>query len=320
MPFKFFNKDYLKTPLGMSGTIKVINNSPRIVKANEIHQLLQDKNCPSRKGVKVLRFLLRTDGELVFAFEGFPSGPVPAHWQMTEVNTPWEAKCITAGNAFFDENNVLQRINHKSGDFRPPFDSLQFVFPKLVKDKLPLANTLVIQELDNAGATKNKYKVSREDIFTFWGLQSSIEQENIDLKLLEEFRNKKLALNKKNQFGTDYNDSILNFYTKAVEIRKSGSSIKDISQQLKQLAHDQFHHRHSTRRLIADTLMIIGFMFGGLGLLVGLSRVATGRSFFFSGAMTAREKDFAQNWLNKEIAHKGDDAQLFNSLILSGSL
>ncbi len=86
-------------------------------------------------------------------------------------------------------------------------------------------------------------------------------------------------------------------YNKAVDICQSDLTMEEQSQQLKQLAHDQFQHRHSTWRLLADSLIVIGFLFAGLGLVVGLSRVAMGNPFFFSNEMTNREKDF-QHLLN----------------------
>ena len=100
-----FNKDSKKTPIEMMGSIKKINKDQTlIVQANEINQLLHHKECyqdfRDNKKYKVLRFLLRTNGELVFAHEGGPEGIVPAHWQMADKH-PGNAECVTAGNAFF---------------------------------------------------------------------------------------------------------------------------------------------------------------------------------------------------------------------------
>lgn len=113
--------------------------------------------------------------------------------------------------------------------------------------------------------------------------------------------NEKLALNVNNQYGNEYSESIKQFYTKAVEIRQSKKPVKEMQQELKQLAHDQFHHRHSTRRLIADVLIVISFMFAGLGLIVGLTRLALGHTFFLSNEMTSREQDFTQNWVSQMV-------------------
>ena len=221
---------------------------------------------------------------------------------------------------FFNiEDNTLELINHKSGDFRPSFDSLQFVFPQLIKANIPMSNILEIEQLDRSGCRLKKYQINHSDILEYCNSEtpkdnerSNIETESSDfeldlhrkklsddLELLKQFHDEKLALNSDNQFGTEYSQSIKQFYNKAVEIRKSNKSHNEISEDLKQLAHNQFYHRHSTRRLIADVLIIISTMFFGLGLFVGLGRVAFGYTFFFSNEKTSRERDFSQNWLNK---------------------
>lgn len=347
MSFNLFNKDYIKKSIHLTGTIRGHKNGPPlIVRPDKINQLLQDNHCNTitkgNKVYKVLRFLLRTNGELVFAHEGYPSGLIPAHWHMAGTTMPLDAKCITAGNVFFDEENNLRCINHKSGDFRPPFDSLQFVFPELIKAKIPLANKLAIQRLNSSGVQEQTYEVDSKDILSYYGSQEyKDKQENFlgvkvdeipekihiqntdsdgytkdlnhDLKLLKQFHDKKLALNVNNQYGFEYNQSVINFYNKAVEIRKSGLPLKEVSQRLVQLAHDQFQHRHSTRRLVADALLVISCLCGGLGLLIGIGRVAMGHTFFFSCEMTSREKDFAQNWIKKNVEDDPNRGHILNN-------
>ncbi|KTD53839.1 hypothetical protein Lsan_3503 [Legionella santicrucis] len=180
---ELFDQDYIKRPILMTGTIRHYEGSPLIVKPNDINQLLKDKICHKEirgnKVYKVLRFLLRTDGELVFAHEGCPNGLIPAHWHMTGAARVFDASCITAGNVFFDENNTLQIINHKSGDFRPAFDSLQFVFPELIK-AISLDKTLEIQKLYLSGALEQTYKIAHKDIQTFYeDQQTNCPQEKI---------------------------------------------------------------------------------------------------------------------------------------------
>lgn len=311
----------------MSGSIKKITSAPIVVPPEKILQLLQAPECAQdkigEKTYKILRFLIRTNGELVFAHEGYPGGPIPAHWQMTGENSPSKAYCLTAGNVYFDKkNNLLERINNKSGDFRPPFDSLQLVFPKLIQAQIPLSNTLKIQKLDSSGCPEELFQVSKKEILAHF---SAAEHHPIpfvnnkyldeDLKRLEQFCKEKLALNKKNQFGMEYSESIKRFYSKAVDIRKSSLPIKEISQQLKKLAHQEFHHRHSTRRFLADIILIIS-CFGGIGLLVGFGRMRWGTSFFFRDAKTAREKELTNNWMNKNAESNKQEAQVFNSYSL----
>ncbi|MCW8408558.1 hypothetical protein OQJ13_06175 [Legionella sp. PATHC035] len=322
---KLFNTQYKKEPISMRGSIKKITSSPLVVPPEQIQQLLQAPECAQdkigEKNYKILRFLIRTNGELVFAHEGYPGGPIPAHWQMTGEKLPSKAYCLTAGNVFFDKkNNLLVRINNKSGDFRPPFDSLQLVFPKLIQAQIPLGNTLRIQKLDSSGCPEELFRVSKKEILTHFGAAAptpvvSNKHLDEDLKRLERFCKEKLALNKKNKLGIEYNESIKRFYNKAVHIRKSKLPIKQISQQLKTLAHEEFHHRHSTRRLIADILLIIS-CFGGIGLIVGFGRMGWGTSFLFCDAKTAREKELIDHWINKIAESNKHETQVFNSYSL----
>ncbi|WP_058476828.1 hypothetical protein [Legionella steigerwaltii] len=307
----------------MCGTVKKITNpSPLIVPPDKILQLLQDKECTKVKiddeTYKVLRFLVRTNGELVFAREGYPGGSIPAHWQMAGEDSILAAFCLTAGNVFFDEkNNTLKFINNKSGDFRPPFDSLQFVFPELIKAKIQLADTLNIQKLNDSGYLEQSYTVTKEKVLAHFSSAKytpipSNKYLGEDLNRLKQFRDEKLALNKENKFGLEYNQSIRRFYISAVALRNSELSIKEISQRLKKLAHNEFHHRHSTRRFIADIVLIIS-CFGGIGLFVGFGRMAMGTTFLFSDAKTAREKDLTKNWMNENAESNGQEARVFNS-------
>lgn len=299
----------------MRGSIKKITSSPIVVPPEKILELLQAPECAQDKiggkTYKILRFLIRTNGELVFAHEGYPGGPIPAHWQMTGESLASKAYCLTAGNVFFDKkNNLLARINNKSGDFRPPFDSLQLVFPRLIQAQIPLGNTLKIQKFDSSGCPEEIFHVSKKEILTHFSAAEHIPTPVVrnkhldeDLKRLEQFCKEKLALNKKNQFGIEYSKSIKRFYNKAVDIRKSNLPIKEISQQLKNLAHQEFHHRHSTRRFIADIILIIS-CFGGIGLLVGFGRMRWGTSFLFCDAKTAREKELIHHWMNNKAESK----------------
>jgi hypothetical protein len=304
-----FDENYKKKGIGLR-SIRAIKNNPLIVQVDKIKQLLQNKECYQtecdNKTYKVLRFLLRSNGELVFAHEGGPHGIVPAHSQMLVGDN---VSCITAGNAYFNvETNTLELINHKSGDFRPPFDSLQFVLPQLVSElinvNIPISNTLKIEQLNGSGVVLETHQVSHEEIIEyansheFEDIEPDLYKQKLtnDLKLLKQFHNEKLELNSDNQFGDEYSRSIKDFYTKAIEIRESNQSDEAMARDLRQLAHNQFYHRHNTRRLIADVLMVIGMMFL-VGFAVGLGRVALGGTFFFSTEKTTRERDFSEHWM-----------------------
>lgn len=107
---KLFNTHYKKEPISMRGSIKKITSSPIVVPPEKILELLQAPECAQDKiggkTYKILRFLIRTNGELVFAHEGYPGGPIPAHWQMTGESLASKAYCLTAGNVFFDKKII----------------------------------------------------------------------------------------------------------------------------------------------------------------------------------------------------------------------
>ena len=60
---------------------------------------------------------------------------------------------------------------------------------------------------------------------------------------------------------------------------------------MKICAHQEFEHRHYVPRLLADALMLISSL-ALIGLAVGLTRILTGHSFFFSAEKTRRETEF----------------------------
>ncbi|CDZ78940.1 hypothetical protein BN59_03255 [Legionella massiliensis] len=160
------------TKLGMLEYLKSIH--PRVYSAKEIKLLLDDVkigNDPyGSKDEKVIRFLLRKDMELVFGEEGYPSNNgAPAHAQMTkdDPNIPlFNRKCITAGNAFFNERNELVALNNKSGDFQPEFQSLCYMLIALLDNNVPLGDTITIRE-----TCKNTSHVMLKEDFVRYALQ-----------------------------------------------------------------------------------------------------------------------------------------------------
>ncbi|MCW8400597.1 LepB GTPase-activating domain-containing protein [Legionella sp. PATHC038] len=114
-----------------------------------------------------------------------------------------------------------------------------------------------------------------------------------DLLILKTFRDKKMKLSKEQGYGNEYDQSINQFYEKALNIRLSGLPIQKQADDLMKAAKDEFSHRHNTRRLIADIAMIIT----GIGLFAGFARLAAGKTFFFSSAKTDREIELKNQWL-----------------------
>lgn len=136
--------------------------APELFSAEKLDELL-DK-ASSYRQYKVVRFLLRKNGKLVFALEGKPGGKVPAHYQMTG-QLHEDAEYIAAGNAYFDKKTKrCCIINHKSGDFRPPFESLWFALNAFAIAKVPMSDQIELQRLSTSGAFEQKYCIGKKDI------------------------------------------------------------------------------------------------------------------------------------------------------------
>ena len=116
-----------------------------------------------------LRFLVDIYGTLWFARETHDGvhPAAPAHQYMASKDN-----CRTAGNLFFDATReTLLKINHKSGDYRPSFESLKWLLIILVlnEEKLPfkLPETLEIDQLNYSNAPIYTYKVSISAIISW---------------------------------------------------------------------------------------------------------------------------------------------------------
>jgi hypothetical protein len=167
--FQFSEKELFQ--VGSEQSIRPPSPDKVVVKAEQLPLLLQD-DCyimpmyfPSIKKqnvtVKVVRFILTDDEMLLFGGEGAPGGKVPAHWHMTQFENYQDAKCISAGNIYFYKNKLCG-ISHKSGDFRPSFDSLQFVLQQL--STIPMAGTIEILELNEKGGVIKSHLVARKHL------------------------------------------------------------------------------------------------------------------------------------------------------------
>lgn len=116
----------------------------------------------------VIRFLLDSNHNLSFGEEGSPSENVPAHCQLDRFHKygsiDTAPTCICSGNLMFDKSSPepeLLKINHKSGDFRCDFQSLQFALRKLLSFDINISSQLEIEELNRSGAHVNSFHVER---------------------------------------------------------------------------------------------------------------------------------------------------------------
>ncbi len=152
-------------PFFISGNLrKPASNEYSIYSLDTLNELLKEMHA--NREVPELRYLVDLGGKLWFARERRIGGPAsPAHYQMTgEISK--NARCKAAGNIQFDANyKVVTLINHKSGDFRPSFISIQWLIAILLKtDKLPftLPETLLIEELNSSNAPIKSHEWSTE--------------------------------------------------------------------------------------------------------------------------------------------------------------
>lgn len=127
-----------------------------------------------------------------------------------------------------------------------------------------------------------------------------------DVLALKTFVDKKLAeMDTKDIDACDkphYRESLESFYREALTIRLSGLALPRQKVRFEELAHRSFDSRHVGRRLLADALMVIS-SFVGIGILIGVGRVLSGRTYFFSHAPTERESDFKNKLLDDQSAN-----------------
>lgn|GEM_PF-5322426 len=103
-----------------------------------------------------------------------------------------------------------------------------------------------------------------------------------DLFKLKNFHDSKFPNNFEDAF---YDKSIDDFYEKALSIRLSDKTPSEQIAAMRKEADSQFTHRHGIRRAIAD-------FFNFFTVVIGLVRLGLGKTFFFSTAPTAREREF----------------------------
>ena len=94
-------------------------------------------------GFKILRFGLYEKEGFRFGREGAPAqrNTIPAHCQLGPTN-----ECLAAGNIVFNDENKVVGISNKSGNFRPPYLTLQLVFKQLLEqEQLTLADSILLE-------------------------------------------------------------------------------------------------------------------------------------------------------------------------------
>lgn len=158
----FSSSDIPKSPSCNIGRI-VKSSSHLIYPLGHLNELLGLLKTKDGKPL-VVRYLVDTRGAIWFAAEGRPnSSTIPEHYKMTgEVSS--SARCLAAGNITFSpDGKKITSINHKSGDFHPPFSSLKFPLTILVakqdvlsSQSITLADDLQIEKLTLSGGGRGR--------------------------------------------------------------------------------------------------------------------------------------------------------------------
>lgn len=135
-------------------------NPPILYKADNLNELLEREkfiSCLNGK-MKLISFMLRTDGTLIFARES------TAIFALT--GKPYipneEYSCITTGGAYFDENNRCSSIFvYHDDELDQTIDpqSLYFALKAFVENKVPLADQVCVY-MRNESITFSKEEIS----------------------------------------------------------------------------------------------------------------------------------------------------------------
>lgn len=130
-----------------------------------------------------------------------------------------------------------------------------------------------------------------------------------DLLTLKKFRDEKIALSKKENYDSDYDKSVNQFYSKALDIRLSDDPLQKQVKDILETANTEFSHRNDRLRFAADVAMVIS-AFALVGIAIGLGRLALGKTLFFSDAKTDREVELKDKWLAKELPEDESNARI----------
>jgi|GEM_PF-4300490 len=119
-----------------------------------------------------------------------------------------------------------------------------------------------------------------------------ITEENLNAILtLHQFKDDKLKKANDSHYEEAYRVSTQQFYEKSIPLLLANKTNEEKLTDLRQLAHQEFSHRHATRRLLKDALILVSSLFLGAGIIYGVYRQSQHKSFFFSNEKTGRAKN-----------------------------
>ncbi|OEH45839.1 hypothetical protein lpari_03158 [Legionella parisiensis] len=127
-----------------------------------------------------------------------------------------------------------------------------------------------------------------------------------DLLSLKKFRDQKINLSKEKNYDSDYDQSVNQFYGKALDIRLSSDPLQKQVKDILDTANTEFSHRNDRLRFVADVAMVVS-AFALVGIFIGLGRLALGKTLFFSDAKTDREEELKDKWIVKDLPKDESD-------------
>ena len=142
-------------------------SSYQIYALSKFNELKEAVFQAKQKDKARFRFLIDTQDKLWFAREGTPGNLIPAHYQITGTLRPL-ARCRAAGTLTI-QGDQLVSIDHKSGDFRPSFSSIQRLLRIFAQtEALPFViKDFTIIELDDGGRQLVFHDIKQAD-FEAW--------------------------------------------------------------------------------------------------------------------------------------------------------
>lgn len=127
-----------------------ISNLSKLLSIAKGERLWSDEDEPY-----MIRFVVRNNRRVLFGLEGSPSLKVPGHKNIGD------GRVLSAGNVYFNqEGTQITGFSNKSGDYRPAFDSLVWLYALFQQHDLlkaqgiTFSNTLTFRCLDKSSGAE----------------------------------------------------------------------------------------------------------------------------------------------------------------------
>jgi len=157
-------------------TKRAVDWKPTLYPLSKLPELIQ-MISQEKSHTTTIRYLVDLNKNLWFAKEGAPNKTIPAHYQMTGEKDD-AAYCLAAGNIEFSADyKHIQMINHKSGDFRPDFESITWLLAILIANNTPLKEDLRVERLTQTGGLQDLYILSSAELKTWFSETFPIEMQ-----------------------------------------------------------------------------------------------------------------------------------------------